>query len=330
MKKINLLLLLCVPLLWIGCSGDEDPPNGGGNGGTPVAEVMVNSTAGGPAMTSATEAVWNSITAATVTINRSGALKRAPDKAAIVAASVDVKAIVSGDTLYMQFVWADDSLHIFKDNWTINDAANVNFTQNTSIAGEDHLLAMFAGLPGDTLDVWHWRALTTGAANLAEGRRWADGVQIIDNGGQEVAFSNTGALNDPRPKWVHTTGAAYTGDILFIEDISPILDHVVGENWVLGQMVPGWFIDSAVYSRVRTSAFRQSQWDIFTVHSYDAVANEYALVMARQLNTGFADDYNLMNRDTVQFKIAIVDNKDALDTGNDSEQGSSAFVRLIF
>ena len=321
MKRLLTPIFFLSILAFGGCSSDNGgtnppPPNAPPR---PVAVVKVTA----PSMNDANDPIWNDVDSAEVDLARSGAAKLP----AVVTDKVDVQAIINGTKLYLRFQWDDGTLNIMKDAWELNDTVNLNFTKLTYMQ-EDQLYLLFAGLPGDTMDAIVWRALTTGAANLAEGYEWIDGVLDIDSGAQVVAFSNTKFGDDTRPKYVHKDGHNFTGSILYTDDTVATSTFFGDKTWPKGFLVPGWYIDSTVTGRVLGN-YKQSRWDTQAISSYDQETHRYSLVLSRELNTTYPDDLNLDPLDSVQIKLIVIDNFDSVGPYNGSNQASSDLFWLI-
>lgn len=327
MKRFLVLMLLLPVFAMIGCSSDDD--DGGTNPpptGPPRPVAVVKATA--PSMTDANDVTWDDVTPEEVTLARSGAAKSPGSKAAVVAAAVDVQAIISGTKLYLRFEWDDDSLNIFKDVWILNNPSNFNFTRNP-FSEEDQLLVLFDGLPDEAMDVWHWRVLTTGAAMLAEGYNYSGATYTRDAGAEEVAKDNYNFGDNSRPKVVHKDGSSFAGNVLYQTDTVAAFTFAGGALWPNGFLVPGWYIDSTVASRTLSGPQAQSRWDTQAVSDYDDTNGRYSLVLSRALNTGYADDLDLSPLDSVQIKVILIDDLEGPVANNNSNQSSSSLFWLI-
>ena len=327
MKRILIPIFLISLLVFAGCSSDDN----GGTNPPPVDKpprpvAVVKATA--PSMTNANDPIWNDVDSAEVDLARAGAAKMPVGKSAVVTDKANVQAIINGTKLYLRFTWEDDSLHILKDYWYLSDPDNFNFTRRTDYA-EDQLIVLFDGLPSNAMDVWYWRALTTGAGNLAEGFNYAGGVFTRDAGAEVVAKDNAVFGDNSRPKYVHKDGSNFTGLILYQTDTVATSTFVGGTLWPDGFIVPGWYIDSTVASRTLSGPQKQSRWDIQATSIYSAEANRLTLVLSRELNTGYTDDLDLSALDSVQIKMIVIDNQDDPLPNNNSNQSSSDLFWLI-
>jgi hypothetical protein len=187
---------------------------------------------------------------------------------------------------------------------------------------------MFDSLESGGYDVWNWRSLTTAAAFLAEGMTYdtANGFDP-DASGQLAYRPNPGLGGGSVPTYIHQNGSAFTGYILYTTEDMEIPPGF--SDWILGQTIPGWRIDSSVVNL--SSAIRGSRWDIRTVSEYDDGADQYIVVLCRPLNTGFSveEDLNMALLDSVEVKIGITDNQMSIETEG-SNLGFSDSFWLIF
>jgi len=303
MKRLVQLAIVFALVVWAGCSSNNNGPTGPGP--TPPVRVVANTSVAAPTLSSADEAVWNSVTKVAVDISPSNPPKILPPTSLSAPDSVTVQAISDGTDLYLRISYRNDSLNLLKNyNYIIGDSTNVNFDSST-FSHEDQLYVMFAGLPNSAWDVWNWRSLETAPAKLAEGYIFRNDSLIRDTGGQEVALRN--ALTGARPQWVHNTGPAYHGEILYIEDTSNIAPFLTS-TWTGGQIVPGYVIDTAVGGRVQIGQpYASSRWDIFSVYSYNSTTDRLAVVMKSRLTSTYADDLDLV--DSVKIKVGVFDDQ---------------------
>ncbi len=325
MKKLIPMAVILSFAVWSGCSSDDPAPTEPPPPPPPV-RVVANTMAGAPTLSSVDEAVWDNVTEFVLDISTSNNPKLPAPASTRVSDFVYVKAIVSGGELYLRIEYDDKNLNLLKNHNSITgDPTNVNFVTNAQ-AHEDQLFVLFSGLPNGAYDVWNWRSLETAPAGLAEGRTLVNvnDTPVTDAGGQIVAFSNFPIGS--RPTWVHKDGAAFTGEILYLEDRDSTSKHV-GDPWVINQIVPGYYIDTLVGNRVHPdSALAQSRWDIFTVSSFDAVNEKITVVLKRKLNTGWSED--LPMADSVQFRIGLFDDQDDFYLGG-SRRGYTDLLWLI-
>jgi hypothetical protein len=325
MKKVLALGLVLSLVLWAACGSDST--SSGGNGEKPVTRLVANTSTAAPTLSHPDEVTWSNVKGVTVTLARSGAVGKGVFKAAIAPATVDMKAIVKGDSiLYLRFEWVDDSLHLWRDVWTLNNVGSFNFSRTFEF-NEDGFYAMFTVDSSLGWDVWNWRSLTTNSGNLAEGFNFSGGQLDRDSGVQLLAVPNYDYVtqDESRPMWIHKTKAAFTDPILYKSDVDSA--KYPGEGWTLGQKVPGYVIDLDVLTLLAETP--ESRWDIKTTFAYDHANHKMKLAMGRKLNTGFGDDLNMAPLDSVWLRVGVLDHQDSLTTNNSSQQGFSTPIWLI-
>lgn len=323
MKKLIPIAVVLSLAILSGCSDDQAPTEPPPDPAPP--RVVANKTVGAPTLSSVDEAVWSSVAEYAINVSKQNSPKLPGPASSIVTDSIFVKAIVSGGELFLRIELDDDSLNQLKDHNSITDSSNVNFVVN-DLAHEDQLYVLFAGLPNNASDVWSWRALETAPAGLAEGYTLRNDTLFRDAGGQIVALSN--AAFNGRPPWVHKDGSAFTGPVLYLEDRDATSNHL-SDIWLRNQIVPGYYIDTLVRNRVHPdSALKQSRWDIFTVHSYDAVNDRLTIVLKRKLDTGWQPE-DLVLADSVQVRIGVFDDQEDFFLGNNSQRGFTDLFWLI-
>lgn len=328
MKKFLAFLFLSSLLLLAGCGGDDevvDPPN-------PTPTLTANKTAASPSITNPNDAVWGSVSSIKFDLSGTNAPKLGVSKATAVADTVSVQAIVSNDSLFMRFVWDDESNSVWRDYFEITTLGPpILFSQNNSIDmdyNEDQLFVMFDGSPNGGWDVWNWRALTTGAAGFAEGFQLLNNSLTRDNG-QVTASSSNPSPFGTQPSFVHEDTAEYNGHVLALSNIANFTTDTtsygnyinLSQGWIVGQRIPGWLIDDNAKNRAENE--RLSRLDTRAVDSYSN--GTYTLVLVRKLNTGYDDDKALVEGTTVTLKIAVLNNQNEFTTGSSNR----AFTRDI-
>ena len=321
MKKLIPIAVILSFAVWSGC-GDDEPDTPTGSNGPTVVRVVANTMVSAPTLSSVDEAVWSSVTEYAIDVSSNFSPKLPAPASSAASDSVHVKAIVSGGELYLRVEFDDNDLNVLKDYYKTEDD-NLNFERVTS-SQEDQVFVIYSGLPNGNFDVWNWRSLTTGTAGLAEGLTLINNTLVVDSGPQQVAFINEDSVIVGRPKWVHTTGASYTGEILYIEDLDTMANHL-NEFFAAGLVVQGWYVDSGVGNQVQNT-FPQSRWDIFTVSSFGAVNERITVVLKRKLNTTYSEDLVLV--DSVQVRIGIFDNQSDFDLQH-SRRGFTELFWLI-
>jgi len=307
MKRLIFLAVVFSFVVWAGCSSSDNPTDPGNGGPTGPPRVVANSSAGTPTMSSPNESIWSGVTKYAIDISTLNAPKLPPPTSQTLTDSVYVQAIVNDSDLFLRIEYTDDSLNLLKDYLYCHDTANKNFTL-WDLGNEDQVFVMFFGLPDSAYDVWNWRSLGTAPARLAEDFVYDNGSIIVDSGGQEVTQPNP--LSFAQPQWVHNTGPAFNGEILYIEDISSITPFLTS-SWAQDQIVPGYVVDTAVGGRVQIGQpYASSRWDVFTVHSYNSSTNRLSVVLKRRLVVDYSQDLDLV--DSVKVKIGVLDEKDHL------------------
>lgn len=314
MKKLIVSAVALSTLLWVGCGSDDDDPPPPDTTVTVTADTMT-----APAMPLVyNDPVWDDVTATSISLLDPpmpvGPLKTpmGPDKSLNAPSSVDLQAIKKGDRLYLRIQWTDASLSMQREQWTYSLEQGFSFTIND--IGEDQVIALFEGGPGFGWDLWNWRVLTTGIQNKAEDGTWLDGDTVWDAGLNRIATKN--ATNDIHtPPWFHSSRWEFTGDVLYrSEKISRDSAMTGGtDSWVIGQTVPGWWIDD----EVDWTTITESRWDIEAGYNYDSTADRYTLVMARDM-AAHEDDIDMSVLSRIKTRIGILDN--SLDFGRGSSQ----------
>jgi len=323
MKKLIPIAVILSFAVWSGCSSDDPAPTEPPPPPPPV-RVVASTTAGAPTLSSVDEAVWDNVTEFALDVSTSNSPKLPAPHASAVPKTLNLKAIVSGGELYLRIEYADNDLNLLKFPYVLQSGGFLNFVADPT-SFEDQLYIMFSGLPNSAYDVWNWRSLETAPAGLAEGYTLInDTVLVRDTGLQVVALPNP--VFNAWPKWAHKDSSDFTGQILYTEDTSGFGRYVGDPNWALGDIIPGFYIDTLVGVRMQDPAYAQSRWDIFTVSSFDAVNEKITVVLKRKLNTTYSED--LVMADSVQFRIGLFDNQDNFTLGG-SRRGYTDLLWLI-
>ena len=366
MKKIiPALLALIVFSFIIGCSSDGN----GDDNGTTTPRVVANTTVSAPSMNNPNDAIWNQVDSVTIDVSMTNAPRKVAPKVAAVPPSVQVQAIKYSEVLYLRLQWADPSFDAWPNYFYVENITNiVNFTHQ-GLAEEDQLFVLFEDMADNGYDVWNWRVLTTGAGGLAEDGFFStstlqDTVIPDSNGnlGAVVAMDNINTEFTNKPLYVHKDTsefnhdtsdvisgyALYTDDTLKVNDTlyvrydsisvgeppndSLIVDTIyvtplTTQGWVEGQRLPSFIIDSLLKNKSTNE--RGSRWDVKAVSAYNDAANEYTVVLERELNTGHADDLNMGAVDSVKVKIGIYDDQNSFNTGSTSRGYSKEFWLIL-
>jgi len=325
MKKLIGLLLIGSVLLVAGCGGDDD-----GTNPTPAStRVIVASPATAPSSTNVDDAVWNGISATSLTVAL-GNPKPAVPKPSAIPSNVSLKAAVHGDSLFLKMVWADATHDVWREVYTVGEQPpyfNHDCCDDNALHREDQLFVMFAGLAGGAWDVWNWRSLTTATGYLAEGGTFVNGIlesDTVGNEGLKPVTRNTPPVGS-QPYKMHETGNAFEGNILYWEDAVDL--NLIGVDWTTGQTIPGWLVDTTIYDRL--SNIRMSRWAIHAATKWDTTSSQYTVVLSRPLNTGYSDDLNMATLDSVKVKIGVLDNQISINLGS-GNRGFTGEFWLIF
>ena len=362
MKKTIPLLLVFLLAVWIGCGGDDD--NGPGPTPDVAARVVVNNTAGAPAMLNANEAVWDAVEEVVVDVVRAGALPAA-GAPAVITATATMQAIVAGDDLYVRLQWDDTSFNVWKEHYYVVDTFPfVSFNPESDLGqSEDQLFVMFKDSVGGYWDTWNWRSLTTGAGGFAEGFNYVDSPLTVDAAGSkivEIQWKNPDVFGDPT--YVHEDTSEFDHYILYLTeklhrlsdvwyDTTNIIDSidtmVIGpgetlydtffvvdeitwpftRGWEIGQRVPGWMIDGE--AQFLSEGELGSRWDTRAVMDYDSTDGVYTVVLKRKLTTGYDDDLDMSPLDSVMTRLVIVNNGSDFFRA-DTWRGTSKEIWLVF
>lgn len=322
MKKFLLAGSLLSLLGTFGCSSD-DTPNGPGT--DPIPTVQVTALSSAPNLTAVGDNVWNTLPITGIDISTLNAPKEVPAKIASMTDSIWVQAGTFNDSLYLKIWWNDGSHDIMADAYRVLDTITGNATWDHDLfRDEDHLLVMFAGLPNDAWDTWHWRSLTTAYSYLAEGQTFSGGILTPDNdtSTMKAVWENEEIPGTTLPSFIHEDASAFTGQILYRGDEISLTGNTTG--WTIGDLVPGWMVDTSTYKQ--PESLRRSRWDIRSTFEYNIELNRYTVVMCRPM-AGYSDDLSFTVGDTVTSKIGITDD---LDDIGESGSGRGFTKQFLF
>jgi len=323
MKRLFATAAALTALVWVGCGGDDDEPP------PPVDRTIIVTadTTTAPAIPlTVDDAAWGSVEAVTIPLSTATPLPSAPARsplgpsmASAAPSEVEVQAIRKGGHLFFRLQWNDATLSMQRENWELFDKNDFNFNHRTD-RGEDQAVVLFEGAPGGW-DMWNWRILTTGQMGRAEDATLSAGEVVLDAGVNEVATAN--ATNDPfSPPWFHTDQWLFTGDVFLFSDRTVPRSQAVLQksNWELGQTVPGWWIND----NIDWSSITESRWDIYAAYDYDAEADQYTLVLVRDLSAG-EEDLDMSGETRVNTRIGILDNAISFSAGTSQRAFSATF-----
>lgn len=327
MNKIVLCGMLLFLFAWVGCGGDDDSITE-----PPVVEkdLKVASASSAPSMASVDDPQWNNATSLTVSLSSAllSPAFRQPNRSTLaVAKDFSVKGLVYADTLYLRFEWADASFSGWRDRFAVTGfdvilgENHYLFAQDTLSFKEDELMIMFQEGSSTSWDVWQWRLLTTGAGSLAEGFNY-DGTELTKDAGS-FAVATTNAENQGTPIYMHFNSPLFKGNVLLDTDTIPLSRTLA---WEVGDALPGWIIDTSLANPNRV-ADADSRFDIRAVSTYSS--GRHKLVLARALNTGHADDFQIAAPSTVNIRVGITNDLDFLFGLGDSDQGFTGVFKMV-
>lgn len=229
-----------------------------------------------------------------------------------------VKAAYDDDNIYFLVKWQDPTKteNIHKKMWTYNAADktwkqsgnedrvyflfNINATDfNTGCAVYCHVGnpewdvsedKMGTNNPGETIDVWHWKAARTNPMGHADDKHWVDltqGKEITYEGAKKVttrlADSGSGFYSNNKeaglPKSMHKNDPGANVAFLFSGDVVTFDPNA---NWKNGDTIPGYVLKQGSGSRA----------DVVTMATYSD--GTWVVEFKRSLVTDNPDD--------VQFK----------------------------
>ncbi|RKX28887.1 MAG: hypothetical protein DRP47_03195 [Candidatus Zixiibacteriota bacterium] len=337
MKKLIPILILLSVGLYLGCGGDDD------NGVTPPVtnlRLVVDTTVTDTLLTDALADAWDTVDSLLIDVSGGNPpAKVIPPIAQAIPSDVQIKAISRNDSLYLWLRWTDATFSVWPSVYTISEIEPLRFENRLyKHAKEDQIYVMFDGAPGGGWDVWNWRVLTTGAGGLAEGLTWDNNTLTTDNGNLKVAYDN-GSPTGNDPDYCHKDTCEFDGHILLMEDKIHYNDPITVGNdttywkatdgWIVGQKIPGFYIDTSLTASYRSDETRGSRWDTRAVSNYESSTTQYTLVLCRKMNTGFAEDIDLTAVDSVKVQIGILDNQQDFILGS-SNRGFSEQFWIIF
>jgi hypothetical protein len=275
--------------------------------------------------------IWGSVQLKAIGLRARSTLPADPPGTIAGACCVGLQALRTDDRLFLRLTWPDTSQSVWRSRYQITSPTPpVTFSHDTTYFFEDQLYVMFGGAPTGW-DCWNWRALTTGAGNLAQGISYVPGVTAWfspDEGDGSFMVENPPRTNSQQPVWVHKDTSEFYGHIMYVDDTLENFEWTTG--WSLGQRVPGWMVDSSEANLLHELP-RESLWDIdagqdFLLLDFDAVNT---VVLSRDLNTGFAEDLNMAARDSVQVQLWVLNNLDWVDRETSARKYTSTFWLIL-
>jgi hypothetical protein len=211
-----------------------------------------------------------------------------------------VKAAYDSDNIYFLVKWQDPTgtQSIHKKMWTYN-AADKTWTQS---GNEDRVYFLFninatdfdAGCavychvgnpdwdkaddskmgtnnPGESIDVWHWKAHRTNPTNHAEDKHWVALTEATETPYEGEILLKTRLADDGDgfdsgnsesglPKFMHSNDPGANADFLFADNSVPFDPNA---NWSDGDTVPGYILKEGTGSRadvVAVSTYTDGTW----------------------------------------------------------------------
>ncbi len=337
-----MMRLLCKTLIvaalmtaLVGCGSD----NGGTNPPPAPFTRLVAAHHQNPGLTSVDSPVWDSIPAGRVNIGADSAYNAGVSAATTLTA--DLKALVSGDSLFIRATWTDGSVNNVYGRLHANVRGNNIYWEvvDTTLTNEDRFYVVFDengtgckrfchaaanaigrkfyGAASDEADIWHWKAQRTGMAlfttpaatlGFAEDMHMADTMvapdpQTSDN--DNLYFNNFNASLET-PREMHSTGYTFTGPGLV--EGQWIAYAAAGQHWIdstvnppAGRFLPGYYMENLTHAN-------GSRWDVRAMAAHDATS--WTVVFCRKLTTGDPGDVDLTSAtpDSVLINIAFGNN----------------------
>ena len=215
---------------------------------------------------------WNGIVGITVPLEGNGRVS-----------SVDLKAVVHGDTIYMLAVWEDsteDILHkpykwddasksykranVFEDRFAVSFRMSGNFSAN-KIDG-----SAFES------DVWHWKSSRSNPAGVAHDKMWKVSTE---------PFKGATKFTTPDGKDVYLRRSSDSGDRLYKSAKYDVKQDDVMPRYVVKMNPKGSIADVKA-----KGVWRDGRW---------------YLELARKLDTGNADDVVISSSGTIEIAVAV-------------------------
>jgi hypothetical protein len=174
----------------------------------------------------------------------------------------------------------EDMLGILFDmgnNGTEKASCNTTCHADNSGAGPDTSdIGYYHYTSGDgNIDAWVWRAGRMNPLGLADDQCWGPKSQLrrSDSFTAPPYYQN---IQSGRPAWMHSTGPAYAGDFLLVND-TVMMD--MAANWIPKEGVPGYSLNN------NWNVGNTSRYDIRSKASYDDQLKRWTVVMWRRLTT---------------------------------------------
>jgi hypothetical protein len=253
-----------------------------------------------------------------------------------------LRAVVANDSIFLRAEWYDpvcdlvpnplvfsfDSL-VSPDstwNWTPTQSGDIWFDQdhfaiiwdmgNNGDEGADCLTMCHAtGHPtsehrmyttgGGYVDVWQWFSATSDRLFLSRDEYWGGEGRFSDDG-DSLVKSNFNSLQ-LKPFYAHPESPDELFAFLFNDNVVEFDSSLA---WALGDTIPAYVLQKNATG---------STADVRGFSNYSTNLLYWAVVMARPLDTGNADDIDLSQiarGDSVMVSIAVMNNANSLHSGS--------------
>jgi hypothetical protein len=332
MKRYLLFSVMLIPVLLIGCGGDDNKPV---DSEPDVTRITAAEPATSPAAVNA--AVWSGITATSVAIPASGVKFKRTGSAepASTASTVSVKAAVFADTLYMRVTWSDATFSAWPSAWRVHSLVGQSpLFEHLTTWSQDQLVLLFSGLTSDGWDVWHWQVHSTSLSGtrtglisgFAEGKTLRNRSLITHTGDLEFVIENHQYGGFIKPTFLPEDYGGYSGFIL-PEDAVDSVEIIPDSGWTVGDTIPGYLTDTT--AAYLTPQERGSRWSVNARALYET--GQYTVLLSRAMTTAYTDDLNFTSPDSVTMRIGISNNFDFTysATQGSSEQGFTGTFILV-
>ncbi len=317
----------------VGCGSDD---NGGTNPPPAPFTRLVAAHHQNPGLTSVDSPVWDSIAAGRINLGTDTAYNAG--LSATSAVTADLKALVSGDSLFVRVTWTDASVNNLYGQLKAYDVNDYIEWHAETFFNEDRFYVVFDengtgckrfchsaanaigrkfyGTVSDQADIWHWKANRTGLAlfttpatlGFAEDMHITDTMVAPDpqtSGGDDLYFDNLDVFTAKARK-MHTTGSAFTGPGLVEGAWVTYIES--GQHWIdssvtppTGRFIPGYYMQNLTRAN-------GSRWDVRAMAAHNGTS--WTVVFCRKLSTGDPDDVDLTSAapDSVLINIAVGNN----------------------
>ncbi|MDF1545352.1 MAG: hypothetical protein P1R58_09645 [bacterium] len=258
MRKLLPLLAISCLVLYIGCGGDDESTQ---PDPIKIYRVVAYQASASPQMTDANDPIWDKATATTLDMKRAGVLPQSI--AGLGPKTSTMQAIVSGDRLYLRFVWGDNSNSIWYNGFVADTVSPLlQFFQRNELEtgfGEDQLVVLFDGASEGLWDAWHWRAAAYDASGFCADMwyEWADSTLLVydidtvpatDNSGQVIPDSFVINVTVTDTSYIVAPHLLFDAQTSMVPDVSLPNEVIVNEPTYASKDT-SQFSDSVLYVR---------------------------------------------------------------------------------